>query len=345
MSSYVWFLATGTPLPTGTYANTATRPFDQTTYGDMRRFQRSGFSNYNAFIVEVNKRFSKGYSMQAFYTLANTFRAGGNGWRDSPINAPGIYMPGAVPTDPDALNRFLNYQRYTDVPHHRVNWNFLADLPVGRGKLIGRNTGKTLDHLIGGWQLAGFGTMRSNYWTLGTNNWGTLGQVQVYDRQYKIQDCRSGVCYPGYLYYNGWIPPTQVNAVNAAGKCIGICGLPSDYKPSSTPVVTDPASPYYNTNTVYVPLKNGTLAQTSVNTGLHPWRQQYIPGPWNFTTNASLFKVISVTESIKVRFNLDAFNLFNAPGLVQPDGNTGILSLQNSSNSPRQLQATLRFTW
>jgi len=33
------------------------------------------------------------------------------------------------------------------------------------------------------------------------------------------------------------------------------------------------------------------------------------------------------------------------PGLNQPDAGTGILSLRNSANTPRNLQLTLRLTW
>ena len=32
-STYVWQTTTGTALPTGTYASTATRPYDQTLWG------------------------------------------------------------------------------------------------------------------------------------------------------------------------------------------------------------------------------------------------------------------------------------------------------------------------
>src|SRR5262245_22461152 len=36
ISNYVWYVTTGTPLPTGFYQNTARRAYDQTTYGDIR---------------------------------------------------------------------------------------------------------------------------------------------------------------------------------------------------------------------------------------------------------------------------------------------------------------------
>jgi hypothetical protein len=61
--------------------------------------------------------------------------------------------------------------------------------------------------------------------------------------------------------------------------------------------------------------------------------------------DASLFKTVRIKESVAVRFNADFFNVLNMPGLNIPNSSTGILSLQNSANSPRQLQVTLRLLW
>ena len=37
-SNYVYYVTTGKALPTGTYAATALRDYDQTTYGDIQEF-------------------------------------------------------------------------------------------------------------------------------------------------------------------------------------------------------------------------------------------------------------------------------------------------------------------
>ena len=84
--------------------------------------------------------------------------------------------------------------------------------------------------------------------------------------------------------------------------------------------------------------------RTTYNTNLNPWRNQYVPGPWTFNFSASLFKSIALSESVKLRFNADFFQVLNNPGLPLPGAN-GILSTQNSQNSPRDLQLTLRLTW
>jgi hypothetical protein len=61
--------------------------------------------------------------------------------------------------------------------------------------------------------------------------------------------------------------------------------------------------------------------------------------------HGSLFKVIPLNERLKLRLNMDFFNVLNMPGVRLPDAGTGILSLQNSNNAPRQLQWTLRLNW
>ena len=71
-------------------------------------------------------------------------------------------------------------------------------------------------------------------------------------------------------------------------------------------------------------------------------------GPSNWLMDASLLKFFSITESVRLRFNADLFNVLNRQGLVNPDS-AGIASLQNSYGGsgfrPRQLQLTLRLEW
>jgi hypothetical protein len=154
------------------------------------------------------------------------------------LRDPGYYLPGAVPTDYDERNRYLNYQRATDVPKHRLKWNFLIDLPVGKGKKVLGNANNVLDKFVGGWQLAGSGSLRSTWFALPTGNWNFTGEpVHNYGYKYPIQNCTSGVCVPGYLWWNGYIPANKINSHDAAGNPNGYEGIPADYKPAVTPLI------------------------------------------------------------------------------------------------------------
>ena len=109
-----------------------------------------------------------------------------------------------------------------------------------------------------------------------------------------------------------------------------------------------PGSNDWDTDFVIVPLKNGTNQREALNTGLHPRRQQYVLGPFNWTTDASLLKYVQVTERMRFRFNVDMFKALNAQGLNTPVSD-GILMLRNSFTGfgirPRQVQLTGRFEW
>ena len=91
-------------------------------------------------------------------------------------------------------------------------------------------------------------------------------------------------------------------------------------------------------------MKDGTMQQVGLDTGLHPWRNQFRLGPKLWNVDASLFKAVPITERLNARINADFFNVLNMPGMGAP-GTGGILSLQNSANGARQLQLTLRLLW
>jgi hypothetical protein len=353
VSNYVWYVNSGLPLPTGLYSNTARRSYDQTTYGDIRVYSKLGWSNYNGLQLELERRYSKGFAYQVFYLMSNSISTGsinsqGGGSVNAAVPQPEIYLPGALPQNLKDRIRFYDYARDVDIPQHRVRWNFLVDLPVGQGKKFLSNAGSVLDRVVGGWQVAGYGSTQSRYWSLPTSNWGALGPVEVYGTKYPIQDCRSGPCFPGYLYYNGYIP---ANRINVRG---GVMGVPQNYNPSSQPINPTPANggssadpnfSNYETNNVVVRLKNGTNQLVAFDNGLHPWRNQAMAGPWLTSMTASLFKTVPITERVKLRLNLDAFNVFNQPGLPLPDAATGILSLRTSAQGARTLQYSARLTW
>jgi len=358
-NDYVWYIRTGLPTPTGTYASVGRNPYNNTTYGTIASFQKTGYSNANSFNLEVQRRYDRGYGFQFMYTMINAFTNStfvGNGGGPTIVPAT-TYLPGAVPEDFDSLNRFLYYTRDTALPKHQLRWNWVVDLPFGRGKWLFSGAGNVLDRLVGGWQIAGIGSYRSRYWSLPTSNWGPRGNIELYGKKYPIQDCSGNTCIPGYLAWNGYISPPLINRKDASGRCTGICGIPDNYKPAETPLIPwgstelPPNAPsntniqqYWETSNVWVRLNNGSVVRTTYNTNYHPWRNQYMPGPWSFGLDASLFKSVPLTETVNLRFNADFFSVLNNPGIGTPGGN-GILSTQNSSNSPRALQLTLRLSW
>jgi hypothetical protein len=354
-NDYVWFSTMGVARPTGTFASTATRAFETTMYGDIEEYRKTGWSNSQNFQLEIQRRYSKGYAFQFFYVLSNSLKAAGNGWSDDILPSTNVFMPGAVPEDLNDRARFLFYQRDIEIPQHRFNWNFIVDFPFGRGKRFATNAGGVLNRVVGGWQLAGNGGTTSTWWGLPTGNWVYPNAIEKYGTQYKVQDCRSGVCRDAYLYYNGYIPAHRINSTDAQGRPNGVMGVPSNYKPAHVPLIPTPANggssadpnfAFYESNTVWIPMKDGTTQRTTLNPNLNPWRNQWQTGLFNWNQNASLFKVIPVNERVFFRLNIDFFNVFNMPGIPKtPDATSGLIDAQSSGNGARSLQFGLRLTW
>jgi hypothetical protein len=170
----------------------------------------------------------------------------------------------------------------------------------------------------------------------------------------------SPTCYPGYLWYNGYIPAYRINSKNANGVPNGYMGIPADYKPAFQPLwpapadyrsrssATDPLYSWYDSNTLWLPIKDNSgrdIIQRIGWSGLDPNRMQYFPSTRQWGFDASAFKTVNITETVFVRLNADFFNVFNHPGNGSGVGGTGFLSTRNSGYGARQIQLTLRLTW
>jgi hypothetical protein len=359
--AYIWYATQKTALPNGPFANVATRPYDQQVYGNITLYAPTGYSNFNGMQFELERRFTKGFGYQIFWNVGNTYLI--NQDTDGTQSGEALasinnYLPGAVPTDQDTRNRFLNYRRDNNTPKHQIRWNLIAELPVGRGKKFLGNSKGIAEKLVGGWQIAAIGSTKQGYFALPTGNYPTTNPIEYYGFKYPIQDCTSGSCFPGYLYYNGYIPANRINSVDANGKPNGIEGVPANYQPSNAPLIPQgqtalpPNAPvgtnvssFWDTNTVWIPLNDGTIQRTTFADNLNPLRNQYHLTPWQWGQDASAFKFIGITEKVNLRFNVDFFNVFNHPNNPVAIAQTGILSTRNSGSNARTTQLGVRLQW
>lgn len=351
-STYTWEATTGTVPPTGTYASTATRPYDQTVWGGNVLSTKDGWSNDSALQVNYQRPFKRGFAYQIFYVYSRAFRLGGNTFRDNILYPAANFAPGVLPSGlntgtllnpSQALDRYENYHVDTAIPEYHLTFNGIVDLPVGRGKHFLRNTSKWLDELVGGYQVAFVGQLLSQSFQVNAGNWGATSPVQTYGSSVPITDCRSGVCHPEYLWFNGYISPTVINATKN-----GVSGLPANYTPYLAPIDNVPGTANFGTNNVTVTLANGKQVVTGYSpgpSGANPFSQTVLLGPYNFNTDISLYKVFPLTERISLRLNIDAFNAFNIQGRVNPSTTDGTESLQTSYWTPRQIQLSARINF
>jgi len=121
-------------------------------------FSNKSWSNYNALIAILRKRLSRNVQMDFNYTLSHSidnFSGIANNVGNPFNNAQSVTC--------DALN--LNTCKGSsefDVTH-QISSDVIYDLPFGRGQIIGRNSGRWLNEVIGGWQISGIYTWRTGF--------------------------------------------------------------------------------------------------------------------------------------------------------------------------------------
>jgi len=225
--------------------------------------------------------------------------------------------------------------------------------------------------LVGGFQVAGSGSLTSQDFTVTSTYWGPTNPLKVYKHGMPVTDCESGNCLKSYEWFNGYIAPTaQANNTCSAGLSTVVNGLSSNWAPYAGPSDQVCAAPvngktvtekYYNSDYVNMTLTSGKSSAisyqpypTSNNTsgiGSNPYAHTVLNGPFLFNADLSFFKVFPITEKKDLRFNVDAFNAFNIQGEPNPSGTTGLVAVTpgglgaSSANSPRQIQMTLRLTF
>ena len=199
---------------------------------------------------------------------------------------------------------------------------------------------------------------------LPTNIWPTGTPVEYYGHKYPIEDCRSGICRPGYLLWNGYIPAHQINSTDPrTGKPNGVMGVPANYKAAAAPLwpypanypsltaANDPNYGNYGTNFVFLPVTNQAapfrigLNGSSTGSPLHPWINQPLLSTNIWSCDAALFKSFSIKERVRLRVQADFFNVFNTPGNNFSAGSDGLVATWTNVNTPRTMQLSARLTW
>jgi len=123
--------------------------------------------------------------------------------------------------------------------------------------------------------------------------------------------------------------------------------------PYQSPIDITPGTKYYGANEVSITLPGKSPADIAFSPGsdVNPYAKTVLNGPFNWTADASLFKAFPITERFNLRFNMDAFNVFNVQGYNNPNTTDGTECVApggvgcSSYNQARQLQFTLRLSY
>jgi len=117
-------------------------------FGLVQLETNGGRSNYHSFTAAVNKRFSRGLQFQSSYTfLRNLTNAQGYNPTAFASEAGGIVT--------DLRDKQIDYGNVAYSRRHRFLSTFLYQVPFGSRGSVFKGANKLVDHVIGGWELAG----------------------------------------------------------------------------------------------------------------------------------------------------------------------------------------------
>lgn len=297
--------------------------------------QPVGYSNNNQLQVNLERRSSKGLQYQWYYvfTRALSTSDADEGYASNPgmVAPDSVVLPDGV-TNPVPLSERLRlvYSNVAGIPKHQVNWNFIYDLPFGRGKSLGGNASAALNHIIGGWQIASMGGFHTGQWLTPDFNesdpgaWWAINYQMLRDPRLSKSE-QQVINYQErrqLLYFAGYFDATGTGLTN--------------YRPALAPPGAD------GSNNVPVTLSSGETVDVPY-VAYNSMPRNFIQGPSNWNADFSLFKNFQIRENMRLRVTADAFNLFNHPNNKDPDLTTGLVDLGVSANAPRIIQFSARF--
>jgi hypothetical protein len=123
-----------------------------TVLGNLPYLAPQGSTNFNAFTLSLEKRFSQGLSLTANYTWS---RALGNA----------VPVTNAINTTPvqDPFNLRREYGPLEFDVINRFTAGYVYELPFGRGKAFLAQAPAVVDYLLGGWQINGITTLQGGF--------------------------------------------------------------------------------------------------------------------------------------------------------------------------------------
>src|SRR5579859_305699 len=125
-------------------------------FATLYMWKSMGTANYNAMQVSLKHKMSHGLQFDFNYTYSKSIDLSSDAERAGIINGNSAQILNAW--DPGQFRAVSDFDAT-----HQFNANWVADLPFGRNRWIGRNSNKVLDAVVGGWQLSGLFRLTSGF--------------------------------------------------------------------------------------------------------------------------------------------------------------------------------------
>jgi hypothetical protein len=125
-------------------------------FATLYMFKSMGTASYNALQVSLRHKMAHGLQFDFNYTYSKSIDLASDAERVGTIGGNGAQIQNAW--DPSQFRAVSDFDAT-----HQFNANWVADLPFGRNRWLGRNSSKALDAVIGGWQLSGLFRLTSGF--------------------------------------------------------------------------------------------------------------------------------------------------------------------------------------
>jgi hypothetical protein len=278
--------------------------------------KNTSFSTYNAGIVEVRRRFSRGLYFQANYTYSKTMTDfGGSQSQFLPFQ--------------DNARPQLEKQRAPFDLTHAFKANFTYELPMGKGHRLFSSANRAVGLLVDGWQTGSVFTWQSGA------PFSILSQQATFNRGSR-STVNTAVATTSHGQISGELgvfkqPDGTVDIINPALISSNGTGAPLTPQLSCAPAAT---GGFCNPQ----PGEVGNLQLNAFN------------GPAYFDWDTSASKDFGLTERLKLTFRAEAFNVLNHPVFGVGTTSNGNMLINSTTfgqstytiSQPRILQLSLR---
>lgn len=293
----------------------ALRPYPQyQTINTDCCLENQGQSTYNAFQVELQRRFRNGLNLLASYTFSKTLTDA-----DSAMPIFATFAGGGSAQNPYNLKgeKSLSNQ---DIPQ-AFTVSYLYDLPVGKGKKF-LNHGGIVNEVLGGWQVGG---------------------VQRYQSGQPLSfGCAQGI--PGFdncIRFNKVSGQSYLSAAARSGQ----------FNPFATGVGPDgnANNSYFNKAAFQDPNPAGGPAPgTAYQFGTMPRLVGDVRSQTFLNEDFSIVKNVPIREQVHMEIKADILNAFNRHIFNRPD--TGVTSptfgqINSLIDGPRAVQFNLKLVF
>jgi hypothetical protein len=297
------------------------RPFPQ--FDAVNTTTNEGYSWYHSLQVNMNKRFSKGYTLGMNYTYSKFMQAT-------------EFMNGDDPLPTEVISD-------ADRPH-RFSLSGIYELPFGKGRKFFADSNKVASYVISGWQIStvyqfqsgaplGFGNVIYN---------GNIGDIALSGDQRSPQRWFNNTGFVAARTSNSSLASAIFR--NAAGQPVWL-DFNDPCKVSYNPV-TCPGTPLTNPQG----FNRDAAFQLVNNVRTFPLRFSFLRTDQINNIDFSLIKKTEILENTNVEFRAELLNAFNHvlfPGPVTgaTDSAFGTIVPSTQANYSRRVQLTLKLTF